>query len=55
MKMKLRALAAAMVLAGLLGGIALFVSSVLVALAVTVPILVVIAVLFGKPVQRDDR
>lgn len=55
MRMQLRGFAAALLLAGLLGGLALFVSGLLVAIAIAVPVLVILAVLFGKPVQEDDQ
>ncbi len=55
MRMQLRGFAAALLLAGLLGGLAMFISGLLMALAVAVPVLVILAVLFGKPVQEEEK
>lgn len=55
MKMQLRGLAAALLLAGILGGLALFISGLLVVLAIAVPVLVILAVLFGKPVIEEEK
>ncbi len=55
MKMQLRGFAAALPLAALLAALALLVSGLLAALAIAVPVLVILAVLFGKPVQEDDQ
>lgn len=51
MKEKLRALAAALVLAVILGGIALVVGGLLIALAIAIPALIILAILFGKPAR----
>lgn len=49
MKEKLYALAAALVLAVILGGIALVIGGLLVVLAIAIPALIIMAVLFGRP------
>ncbi|NKD77980.1 hypothetical protein HEQ60_09440 [Haematospirillum sp. H1815] len=51
MKEKLRALAAALVLAVILGGIALLIGGLLVALAIAIPALIILAILFGRPAR----